>query len=744
MGAVFRARDPQGRPVALKVMLGHGSSAVRLERFRRELELTQGLRHPGIVTVLGGGVEGELPCMILELVEGTDLLAVFSDPGTETDTKLRILEEVARAIDYAHRQGVIHRDLKPANVLVTQAGRARVTDFGLARDLDRQTRLTVTGAGLGTPAYMSPEQVVAEKETSGATDIYALGVMLFEALTGELPFDSSTPMALYDSILKTKAPRPSELSPQISAGYDRLVERAMAKDPRARPATAGEFARELEALRLGLTPQRGGPWPWIALVGFLVGAAGVAYGSLPRAPLPPPATPVATPTANQTANSTVPPELMNQVKGLLEEGDPEQALGLLKAGGQGESTSAEELRQHFAACDRAAAALTKVNRYTPKDHAQVPSWLKEAETALAEAGPSAARSPRALLLRARLADVRLETAAAKRALSVLLRLPASSRRDETYTALLIAAELATVEGDRTQALKHWVQAIKLRPNRAPARLRRLTFAGRTGGWGDKELMALKRDFPDDPDVLSTYSSEIFRRAMLLAPDDPKRIRGITRAEASLRKAAAAAERPSPFLVGLGYVLRAQGRERESLVMHARALEASKARGLVAYWYRVGTLARRRFETERKTGDHVQARHALLRGQARDDGNPSIESDLAILRYLRDAPRDPSDPRWEAVRQGLEAAIQFSPANWEPFFYLGQTLRRAAPSRTLAVKAFSRALELKGPFARGHVARGATFLTLGQRDQAEADAKAALTLKPGWEPAKALLLKAKAR
>ena len=172
MGAVFRARDPEGRAVALKVMLSAGSSSKRLERFRREVELTQGLSHPGIVRVLGAAVEGELPSLILELVEGSDLDELFRDPGADLETKLRLVEEVARAVDYAHSQGVLHRDLKPANVLVSPDGRARVTDFGLARDLDRKSRLTVTGQGLGTPAYMSPEQVMGDKNTGPAADVY--------------------------------------------------------------------------------------------------------------------------------------------------------------------------------------------------------------------------------------------------------------------------------------------------------------------------------------------------------------------------------------------------------------------------------------------------------------------------------------------------------------------------------------------------------------------------------------------
>lgn len=745
MGAVFRARDPEGRAVALKVMLSQGSSKQRLERFRREVELTQGLSHPGIVRVLGAGVEGELPCLILELVEGTDLEELFQDPGTDPDTKLRLVEEVARAVDYAHGQGVVHRDLKPANVLVSQDGRARVTDFGLARELDRKTRLTVTGQGLGTPAYMSPEQVMGDKNTGPGVDVYALGVMLFEALTGELPFDASTPMALYDSILKTKAPRPSSLSPQV-ARYDRLVESALAKDPARRLSSAGALARELEALRLGLGPQRGGPWPWLALAGLLLGALGLAWGAHrseepPRATLPTTTPgPLASGASSPSPSPTPEQQTQREASSLLEQGEPEEALRLLRRKGQGEGPLARRLSLHLAACERAREALDKMESYTTRDYAEVPAWLEAAEGALEEAGPDLERSPRALLLSARLADYRLNREAVSAAIQELLRLPSANRRDETYQGLLLLAEWAGAVNKGPVQRQLLERAAKLRPDRAEARFALVFHQPRVKPGQPDPVEALARDFPHHLGVLNLQAAELFRAAKALPKGSPEQARGLKRAEIKLRRAIANSEAPVDMLLGLGYLLAASGRRADGDAAQARALRLSRERGVAAYWYRQGHLARRRYETQKDPEAFKLARAALLRAKARAPESPAVLGELAILRWVL-GPRTPRKEGYRGVRKQLQAAVKHCRVDWETNFYLGHTLRYSPQHQDAAIRAFDRAIALKPGHPWNHLGRGMAYLGQGKHDLAIKDARRALELKPGWKSAKDLLEKA---
>src|SRR5688572_26516276 len=184
MGLVLRARDRvSGREVALKVSLCAGDGE-RSERFAREGQLTAALDHPGIVRVHDSGVADGRPFLVYELVEAARTLEQAWE-GLDRDGRVRLVLEVARAVGHAHGRGVIHRDLKPENILVDRDGRARVTDFGLAAALDLD-RLTHTGVLLGTPLYMAPEQVagLADALRSPRVDVWALGVLLYLALTG--------------------------------------------------------------------------------------------------------------------------------------------------------------------------------------------------------------------------------------------------------------------------------------------------------------------------------------------------------------------------------------------------------------------------------------------------------------------------------------------------------------------------------------------------------------------------------
>ncbi|MGE0708127.1 MAG: serine/threonine-protein kinase [Planctomycetota bacterium] len=173
MGAVYRARDPRGQEVALKVLLGTVDAA-RHERFLREAEALAGLSHPGVVRLLGAELAANPPCLVLELVRGRSLAELMRPGPPPLEQAVDLFAQTCAAVEAAHARGVVHRDLKPDNVLVTAEGQVKVVDFGVARALDRETRLTATGIMVGTPHYMSPEQARGEREIGPATDVYGL------------------------------------------------------------------------------------------------------------------------------------------------------------------------------------------------------------------------------------------------------------------------------------------------------------------------------------------------------------------------------------------------------------------------------------------------------------------------------------------------------------------------------------------------------------------------------------------
>jgi tetratricopeptide (TPR) repeat protein len=250
MGVVMRAHDDAGRAVALKLVLGLRDST--LKRFGRETAALAKLDHPNVVRYVGAGEE-PTPWLAMELVEGQDLRALMHGPKRlALETVVRLLEGVARGVAHAHAHGIIHRDLKPSNVLVRGSGEAVVTDFGLAKSLDA-SRFTQTGAMLGTLSTMAPEQVLGASVGPPA-DVWALGVMLFECLTGRGPFEDDSAMALSAAIVHETALSPRGVDPSVPADLDATCRACLARDPALRP-TALEVARALRDRRA----PRGGP-----------------------------------------------------------------------------------------------------------------------------------------------------------------------------------------------------------------------------------------------------------------------------------------------------------------------------------------------------------------------------------------------------------------------------------------------------------------------------------------------------
>jgi hypothetical protein len=280
-GKVFHARDAvSGRQVAVKVLVG-ASSAARATRFLREGEIVARLDHPGIVRVHAAGLRDETPYLVYELVEGARTLQAACE-GASLPERVEWVREAAEALGYAHGRGVVHRDVKPENLLVDRAGRLRVADFGLALHGDAE-RLTQTGALVGTAAYLAPEKITGEAGRDEPTaDVWSLGVVLYQALTGELPFPGDTLAELCAQIVSGEFVPPRELDPSLPRALERVVLRALASGPARRPRDGAALAAELAGWRERRQPGRGRAWAAVCLLGCasLVGGA-VAWAVRP-------------------------------------------------------------------------------------------------------------------------------------------------------------------------------------------------------------------------------------------------------------------------------------------------------------------------------------------------------------------------------------------------------------------------------------------------------------------------------
>jgi serine/threonine-protein kinase len=246
MGEVHLATDDRlGRVVAVKVLApGFSDYPDSVERFRREAMTAAALSHPNIAQVYDYGVDGSSHFIVMEHVDGSDLARLLRQVGRLTPSDaVRIAEQVCSALAAAHRAGVVHRDIKPGNVIVRPDGTVKVTDFGIAQALG-QASLTDTGTVMGTAAYVSPEQARGQA-TSPATDIYSLGILLFQMLTGAVPFDGDTPVAIAMRHLDEPVPLPSSRVHDLPANLDEVVVRATAKAPSERYADADAMAMAL-------------------------------------------------------------------------------------------------------------------------------------------------------------------------------------------------------------------------------------------------------------------------------------------------------------------------------------------------------------------------------------------------------------------------------------------------------------------------------------------------------------------
>ena len=264
-GIVYRALDPGiGRAVAIKTILADANSPAGMalrERFRREARSAGNLSHPNIVTIHEFNDSGEIMFIAMELIQGQTLAdRMAENSALPLNLVLGVIGSAADALDYAHANGIVHRDVKPANFMLTANGQVKVTDFGIAKMLDDDIGLTNTGMVIGTVQYMSPEQIAA-KPASARSDQFSLGVIAYEMLTGQKPFQGNSWASVMNQIMSVEPPPVRQHRQDLGDEVTTVLRKALAKDPEARYSSCREFADELTRAVTGVTMQRTAPMP---------------------------------------------------------------------------------------------------------------------------------------------------------------------------------------------------------------------------------------------------------------------------------------------------------------------------------------------------------------------------------------------------------------------------------------------------------------------------------------------------
>lgn len=344
MGSVYRGEHTiTRRNEAIKIAArGRPASEAEEQRFLREVQVQASLTHPNIAAVHNAFWEGGDLVLVMELIEGTPLSDMIDRTGVKPAKGLEYVSQVLSALEYAHARGIVHRDVTPGNIIIAADGTVKLTDFGLARP-KRDSKLTQSGVFVGSPSYASPEQVRGDRDPDERSDLYSVGVVLYELLTGKRPFTGAGAFDVMMAHTSPDPPRPPiELNPAIGPEMNAVVLRALDKEPARRFQSAGEFRAALLAAMRGVTFHR--PWTSVATAvarsrtaGLAIGlgagvlaimAAGLWFGR-PDLGEPPPhyksAAPAAPPAVSQAQPATAPP-ITSPPAEAAEQPPPEPAL----------------------------------------------------------------------------------------------------------------------------------------------------------------------------------------------------------------------------------------------------------------------------------------------------------------------------------------------------------------------------------------------------------------------------------
>lgn len=288
MGLVYQAHDPEiDRLLALKVLREDRlTSAAFLQRFLKEARAIGRLSHPRIVTVYDVGQDHGTIYIAMELLQGEPLNALGEKRKFSPEEIINLGIQVGETLDYAHQKGIVHRDIKPSNILVQPDGQIKITDFGIAHIEDPEASIqTQAGEILGTPAYMSPEQVMG-RPADGRSDLFSLGIILYELSTGKRPFGGPNLAAIFQSITQDSPPPPSELNPAIPQRLSQVIMRCLGKNPDARYLTGKELAEALRSVQeIQRKPElerkkevkRPGSLLWSGIIAVILVGGGLAY-----------------------------------------------------------------------------------------------------------------------------------------------------------------------------------------------------------------------------------------------------------------------------------------------------------------------------------------------------------------------------------------------------------------------------------------------------------------------------------
>lgn len=288
MAIVYLAHDPNiKRQVAVKVLPRQFTFEPQFRaRFQHEVEVIARLENAAIVPVYDSGEHEDQPYIVMRYMPGGTLADRLGEGPLPLKEIEPLFQRIGSALDYAHRSGVVHRDLKPGNILFDSQGEAFLSDFGIAKLAEASVAFTGTGSMVGTPAYMSPEQALGEKIVDGRSDIYSLGVVLFEALSGQLPFKSDTPMGVAIAHIQEPVPSLLDRNPDLPPSYEAIIRKALEKKPADRYQTAGELAQAIGSIGKSSAPRTMIEQPMETVIDPMGGTVieSIAPGSRPAAP----------------------------------------------------------------------------------------------------------------------------------------------------------------------------------------------------------------------------------------------------------------------------------------------------------------------------------------------------------------------------------------------------------------------------------------------------------------------------